>query len=343
MLDNHCSLQIIGYQHDYLLERCANSKNTIQNIQLELNSDESYDVAIDTKSNDALIVSQQESPNAINSTLKANVSDRHHNVVNAQKINANYSTLSKCTEHHLSVTNNNKSGDFNCSYQELEKGQTLLTSFFSYVRNKTEEGREIRLQKIKEKYESARNKSQQSLAIHRSESIKHKYRRQLIALHKKHKHLIEKLQRVRTVVRAKYEYENYQNSRRHIDIWFLNICFKAFDVYTSALWNLNNRNMKKASRSNAIEVIAAGRGMQKLQTITIAEATPTAVDGTIPPAGGVAIVNTDSASRRLIRGNKTADNVRMMFLTDSKEETMEKDACKWVGMGILYLSLIHLT
>lgn len=280
---------------------------------MELISNESadYGIASNPKNTTKIINNKQQTPNR-----------QYNSLLNI----TNYSTFRECSKHHLSTINNSESECCNCcNCRKLEKGQTLLTSYFSYATN-TAEASSQTLQ-LKEKYKCYRDDAHQSLTIRQSKCIKQKYRRLLIALQKKYKHLIEKLRQIRTLAREKYKNEYNRRSHQNIDAWFLNICFKVLDVYMHASWNLDDRNMKKTSKNNAIEVIAAGRGIQKLQTMTIAEPTPT-VDGAGQLAGGAAIVNNDSASRRLIRGNKTADNVRMMFLTDSKEETLEKDACK---------------
>lgn len=202
------------------------------------------------------------------------------------------------------------------SSSALERGQTLITSFFkaqaiSFDKDTDDESI------LKEESVRKQDFSKAILTWHKDRIVQ-KYLHHSSVVQDKNNSLIRKLEQYQAALSLKYQHLWILLQKR-IDIYYLDICFRIFNIYTCELMAANGVTMKKTTRSNSIEAITAARAVQKLQT------TSDTADGST--ATGVA--SNEHVTRRFIRGNKTADGVRLMFLPESKEEILEKDSCKF--------------
>lgn len=241
--------------------------------------------------------------------------------------------------HNTNNNNNNNTVGYPCANLEhtkngsghesstspLERGQTLLTSFFSVTSKTKTSFSDLSFDCAA--FDSPRgdavvpssspppvitNRKSQTLVnsawlvvVSAARRIKRKYSRQLVQRQQRYNVLVNKLAAIRCALRQSF-------------------VAALSDVTTQsrmkrATMRVETGNRCSGGASTSVAMAgssgryrASGSGLGTHRT----QPTATVTSGA------------DQATRRLARGNKTADSVRSMFLAESREEMLEKDARK---------------
>lgn len=170
----------------------------------------------------------------------------------------------------------------------------------------------------------------ESVGVQRGQRIVRKYLRQFAISRESHQRLRRKLDRLRRSYRREYT-RLWRPLAENIDLLFVHICIETFERYTRVLCEMNGMTVKKSTRSCSVESLAMGKSLQKLAAVVEEGNVAVPASATMCGVGGS---GSDHVTKRLVRGNKTADNVRLMFLPGSREDTIEKDCCKFCSRNI---------
>lgn len=281
-----------------------------------------------------------------------------------ERINDNRSVSSdRCTCSHRCFDETTVVNEQNV----VEKGQTLLTSYYPIVpkvatdKKDTEKRQKFRKKKVAKKRTSVNKRKYrfQFIDIHkrgfcyRNRKILQKY------LKKSSRKQIVRNQSIRklSVIRKKFlrvYTKSWQKFKNKINLLLVFICIQIFEQYTSALLRLYGLHRLKKSgaesesnRKHSLNFIIANRrvhqifrGQYNKEAIKMPSSSylPSVIN-TTTSINATPSTGNDLMTKRLPKGSKTVDNVKLMLLPDSKQEALEKDFCKhliWLVMRFYF-------
>lgn len=229
--------------------------------------------------------------------------------------------------------NNNINGDISSSSGIINKGQTLLTSYFHPIKQKDNVDdleSSVQLTNIIE-----------SLVQEKVSNIDKKYlfrqRKQIIRRYRKYisrKYLAR--QRTATFLvhitrRLHRKYSTHPRLRHNENVSLVYRCLIIFHRYTTELVNCVKYKITQISSNMSTETLIASRRVQKIINDNVSEENNHIVQQQ----------QTDASVKRLpTKNQRTSDSNRLLLLSENAQESSEKDFCKYT---VYFISLISET
>lgn len=228
--------------------------------------------------------------------------------------------------------------------EDLEKGQTLLTSYFTVKRKPIAIEEQEKEAKFDDIYDIIDNSTPPPLEITCDEKSEYesslnkktilKYRQQVLRKYlrfKKQKFLL-RLRLTKRLVKIgrksrKATTNKWHHCNKNKDLLFVYQCFWIFQVLSSSIEKMNNMNANKKSvaptespamRSYSLENLMINKRAQRIMH----DSNEFSDEPNSP------VISHDTAVKRLPKSHKANENVRLKLLSENQQESTEKDFCQ---------------
>lgn len=357
------NFQLIGFQHEKLVKQYASfSERSALAVQPRQNTTraaikQSSVGGVPSAESSSAACCQVQAINGIDEDfIRVQVAiKRPTNVIPNDSRNGTFGTSCDCQCSRLNRSHYDTTkyllqacDQINCEHtHKLEKGQTLLTSYFSALKNLSTT---TTLNAQQALLSDNVNKSERKTRLKWRSIILRKYSKQ----NQRKKATIYALQRkLRKIVKrfkAK-EAKHWRPYNYSTDLLFVYLCINTYHTYTRLLLRTfepsEGDTVKSTNEKQLLHTVLAKKYIQSAITTSrdTASISKTAinqlnsfrmntVNATNVPNGS------DTAARRLSKTSKTIDNSRLMLLPESQHESTEKDCSECRGLVISELSLV---
>lgn len=351
-------MQHIGHEHDNLLKQyvqnpiaeqklrtsCVtvptnSNKSTISSV-LKINANKSSIELDDTISFELIYKNSEKYCPTI-----SNVSQINQTICcRCLNINGNSDGSTVCLQQACSKNNAIQLHD-----RHYDKGQKLLTSYFSVLKEPLTEYNAIECESVCEKNVNENNKKIKS--VNWSKRIIKKYMRLASRKTFIRNQLKQKL--CRTFCKSKkYLKKRFHFYKQNINLLFVNLCMQTYQKYTHCLMKMHGlnggRRISNAMRpvsmvkttATPIDVVVVKKRLQKIinnfnsstdethitnSTVTSSNPTPTPT----PTSTNTHSITSTGDTKRLPKGNKSVDNIRLMLMFENQQEGSDKDFRKF--------------